>query len=1437
MKTTLADHILPRLCALIVCWAAATASAETVTQKWTRIYNPSSGYDAPGGVAMDSAGNVIVAGIQDNYGDAKGYLAKYAAADGSIIWSILNKGAFSPAILPNGDVILDGHARYSGADGHLIWESPNVKIAEIVKIDGAGDIVVAGSLVSGVAFDGDRLINTYDAYTAKLSRLDGHIIWEKQYNGPANNSDFANALAIDSHGNVVVTGSSQDSAGYPEVYTAKYAAGDGQLLWERRYSGPNPTHGDVALGVAVDFAGDVLVTGLANDFDLYAAKYSGADGHVIWEKSVAGHSSRRGLSVVADLEGNAMVVGYDGFNFYLAKYRASDGNLVWEKFYLPPSVSNAGQLRRVILDRAGDLLVSGVFNSGPADRTDNFIGKFAGADGALLWQQSFDSPTHLEDTDAAGGPVALAPDDSVAVTIPSQIGGQDYQFVTTKYQVTGVQRPNSAVNGLLGPTSLIVNHSTRPIGSGASFEKTIAPMAATDGAFDAFLEFVAVQLSQVPGLEVQVQYSTLPSDHDSWFALQNGNKGRLQRDPNTGNFIAKSSHFPRLSNVYFRAKIKAPGYNETFSNVVGPFDLSQKPQTLPATGFRIFGGDQPSSVFAGQQLIFTAGQSSQAAGLKVRVQYSFSPLMESSWTDLPNGTMSPEFNYYIVSSNSYPTSNSIYFRAISSAPGAIDSVSNYIGPWRLTNNDLPAVHINLAENQTFSRNSSVPVSVTATDSNGISRVELYVDGENQGVDTEAPFEFDLRGIEPGTHSLVAFAYDNLFTPNVSNVIERITLTDSRFTIYNRTSDGAWNDPSGWSPQSIPGANDVVEISSGRTVTLSGSVSVRMLSLSGNLRGPGSLSVINQFSWISGQLDSLTLNIGAAARFLSFSGADKSLNNVTVNNAGKFVVAGKGVVGNKGTTLNNTGTFAFAGQLGDSVIGTTPLAAFGSVSHNGGVIQLAGGKFVAPSYTQNAPAQLNLGNRLIGNDGNTLIGNDGNSLIGNDGNSLIGNDGNSLIGNDGNSLIGNDGNSLIGNDGNSLIGNDGNSLALLNGAGIISQRGGGLISDNGAAFRLNGGVISGFGRIDYPNFQHDGGAFHPGHSPGAVDITGNYTQGPGASLILEVGGTNGFAGNYDMVAVKGTATLAGDLVVHSLNGYQSQGFGVVPFGYGARSGQFKTVSANSQVTLGTQGALITADGTNPPLPRALNISTRLPIQGGDKDLFAGFIVTGPAGSTKKVMIRGIGPSLGQFGVSGTIPDPLLELHSSGPTVTNDSWQLAPNKNEIPAGFAPTDGRECVIIAALAPGDYSAILKGAHGEVGVGLAEVYDLDSASPAQLANIATRGLVQTDDNVLIGGFIIGGNEPAKVLVRAVGPSLSAFGIQGALQDPILEVHDSNGGIITNDNWRETDEAAIASTTIPPSHDKEAAVLATLVPGNYTAVVRGKDNTTGIAVVQAYNIQ
>jgi hypothetical protein len=218
---------------------------------------------------------------------------------------------------------------------------------------------------------------------------------------------------------------------------------------------------------------------------------------------------------------------------------------------------------------------------------------------------------------------------------------------------------------------------------------------------------------------------------------------------------------------------------------------------------------------------------------------------------------------------------------------------------------------------------------------------------------------------------------------------------------------------------------------------------------------------------------------------------------------------------------------------------------------------------------------------------------------------------------------------------------------------------------------------------------------------------------------------------------------------------------------------------------------------------------------------------------------MGPSLGALGVQGALSDPFLELHNGTGAIiaTNDNWQQASNKNEIPNGFAPHDARESVIVTTLAPGNYTAVVRGAHGETGVGIAETYDLTESASSKLANISTRGFVETGDNAMIGGLIMSGGS-AKVIVRAIGPSLQKVGIANALQDPTLELINGNGvSVASNDNWQQASNTSEIPNGFSPTDPRESVVVTTLSAGNYTAVVRGKNNTVGIAVVEAYNLQ
>lgn len=278
----------------------------------------------------------------------------------------------------------------------------------------------------------------------------------------------------------------------------------------------------------------------------------------------------------------------------------------------------------------------------------------------------------------------------------------------------------------------------------------------------------------------------------------------------------------------------------------------------------------------------------------------------------------------------------------------------------------------------------------------------------------------------------------------------------------------------------------------------------------------------------------------------------------------------------------------------------------------------------------------------------------------------------------------------------------------------------------------------------------------------------------------------------------------------------------------------TATATSTPTA-TATPTSTATATATPAPGSLgNISTRLRVETGDNALIGGFIVTGS--QPKKVIIRAIGPSLASV-FPGTLADPILELHDSSGTViaVNDNWR-SDQEAEIKAALPPTNELESAIVRTLpANGStYTAVVRGVNNGTGVGLIEVYDLGEKADSKLANISTRGLVQTDDNVMIAGTIVVGQLPQKVLIRAIGPSLT---VPGKLADPSLELRDQNGVLLrANDNWRTDQEAEILATTIPPSSNLEAALIHTL-PSNgqpYTAIVNGVGGTTGVAVVEVY---
>jgi hypothetical protein len=250
---------------------------------------------------------------------------------------------------------------------------------------------------------------------------------------------------------------------------------------------------------------------------------------------------------------------------------------------------------------------------------------------------------------------------------------------------------------------------------------------------------------------------------------------------------------------------------------------------------------------------------------------------------------------------------------------------------------------------------------------------------------------------------------------------------------------------------------------------------------------------------------------------------------------------------------------------------------------------------------------------------------------------------------------------------------------------------------------------------------------------------------------------------------------------------------------------------------------------------LNSATRMRVETGDNVLIGGFIIRG---GSKKVIIRALGPSLRASGIATPLDNPTLDLRgSSGQLITaNDDWVGSPQKQEIiDSGIPPTDSLESAIVATLPEGDYTAIVAGAGGTTGVGLVEVYDLDRNAAGRLLNLATRGNVKTGDDVLIGGFIVGGTQNTRIVVRAIGPSLS---VPGALSDPTLELHDSQGNLLeSNNDWIDSPhKQALIDSSLAPTNDKESAIILPLAPANYTAIIRGVSNATGIGLVEIYDL-
>jgi photosystem II stability/assembly factor-like uncharacterized protein len=274
---------------------------------------------------------------------------------------------------------------------------------------------------------------------------------------------------------------------------------------------------------------------------------------------------------------------------------------------------------------------------------------------------------------------------------------------------------------------------------------------------------------------------------------------------------------------------------------------------------------------------------------------------------------------------------------------------------------------------------------------------------------------------------------------------------------------------------------------------------------------------------------------------------------------------------------------------------------------------------------------------------------------------------------------------------------------------------------------------------------------------------------------------------------------------------------------------------------TASPTATPEATPTPGAQAINLSTRMRVQTGDNVGIGGFIIAGTA--PKQVLLRAMGPSLAQLGLPDVLANPMLELHGPGTfaTIVNDNWRDDPVQEAliVATGIQPTNNLEAAIVATLSPGAYTAIVKGNGNSSGVGLIEVYDLNPAGSSKLANISTRAFVSTGDNIVIAGFTLGSNTgDDRVVVRGLGPSLTALGVPNALANPTLELRNANGALmLANNDWQDNaaQAAELTAAGLAPTHPLESGIALTLPPGPYTALLAGLGSSSGIGVVEVYD--
>jgi hypothetical protein len=848
---------------------------------------------------------------------------------------------------------------------------------------------------------------------------------------------------------------------------------------------------------------------------------------------------------------------------------------------------------------------------------------------------------------------------------------------------------------------------------------------------------------------------------------------------------------PVFASLYYNGVVTNPLYAQAVLELGGSAPTPNPTALPPTLALRVSSsGYQNHNPWR-----FTVVQTTTASGRTVRMQYSKTPLTESSWTDFPGGgqmTLLDASSGLWVFNTIQPVPDSTVtqftsFRAITAAPGLVDSKSNIRGPYTIEASapiqPFVATITSPANGSTFNYDQGFTVSASFASISGLRSVELLFNNlPNRPAGTATSFPISGSSIAAGDYSITVSATNNLGETTVSSPV-RITVRPSvgRIFDYKGPIGGDWNTPTNWTPTGVPGAVDSARILGGGFVSIGGkdiTVGSLVIDESG-IAGPGKLTIATAGYWTSGAVANMQLVVASAATLYVLGTEEKRFNASTLDNYGRISLSDTGpLTGDADSVFNNYGDFAFTKQASTSK--TMSFAGFGSVNNSGRIL-LAGGTFkTAKGLTQTA--------------GDIDVNE------------------------------------------------------------AFNQIAGYFFGD----VALKGGIFDGEGFLG-GNLTQTGGILSPGHSPGSITVGGNYTLGPGGTLALEVAGTDAATGQFDQLEVLGIATLNGTLNVRTINGFiPASGNTFNLLSYGSKVGTFATISSNAQLTFGTSGTTIAISGQNPPLPvsgpsaRLVNLSVLTNVTSAG-NFTMGYVVGGAGTSgSKPILIRAAGPTLGAapFNISGTLGDPRLELFAgTTKTTENDNWGGTSALNTAFASvgafaYVNATSLDAAVFTQIAPGDNSVRVSATGAGAGTVIAELYDSTpftnlTPTSSRLVNVSVLKSLGTGLTI---GFVIDGSGSKKVLIRAVGPTIGTapFSVSGVVADPQLTLFSGQSSIGSNDNWAGTAEltaafAQVGAFTLPAT-SRDAALLAMLQPGNYTVQVSGVGGTTGVAIVEVYEV-